>query len=161
VGKSLIDEELIPEARRFVEEAQSKGVEVLLPEDVVIAPELAPTPPTRVVSVQEIPDDQMGLDIGPRTIETFKAKIQEAKTLLWAGPLGAFETPPFERGTVEIARAIARSQAFAVVGGGDTAAALKAAGVEGENIYVSTGGGAALEFLGGRSLPALEILRAD
>lgn len=161
VGKSLVDEELIPEAQRFVEEAQSKGVEVLLPEDVVVAPELAPTLPTRVVRVQEIPNDQMGLDIGPRTIEAFKARIQEAKTLLWAGPLGAFETPPFERGTVEIARTIAGSGAFAVIGGGDTAAALKAAGVESENIYVSTGGGAALAFVGGRRLPALEILRAD
>ena len=161
VGKSLVDEELISEAQRFMEDARSKGVEVLLPEDVVVAPELAPNPPTRVVSVREIPDDQMGLDIGPKTIEAFKAKIQKAKTLLWAGPLGAFETPPFERGTVEIAQAIAKSQAFAVVGGGDTAAALKVAGVESENIYISTGGGAALAFVGGRSLPALEVLRAD
>ncbi len=161
IGRSLVDESRLEEARTFLKDAEARGVDVVLPEDVVVAPELAPNPPTQVVSVREIPRDQMGLDIGPKTVEAFRSRIRGARTLLWAGPLGAFETPPFERGTVEVARAIAASGAFAVIGGGDTAAALKLAGVEGGNLYVSTGGGAALAFVGGRELPALEPLRAD
>jgi phosphoglycerate kinase len=162
IGKSLIDEELIPEAEKFLKEAEAQSVEVLLPEDVVVAEELSPNAPTRVVTAAEIPEGSMGLDIGPRTVERFAAKIQGAKTLLWAGPLGAFETPPFGEGTFQIARAIARSPGtYAVIGGGDTASALNASGVkDAENIYVSTGGGAALAFLGGRTLPALEVLEA-
>ena len=160
VGRSLVDESLLPEASKFLEEARARGTAVELPRDVVVAPALESNPPTQIVSADQIPDDQMGLDIGPETIETFRSRIREARSLLWAGPLGAFEVPPFHQGTAQIARAIVESGTFAVIGGGDTAAALKAAGVEvAKNIYVSTGGGAVLAFVGGRSLPALEVLQ--
>lgn len=165
VGRSLAEEELIPEAEKFLKDAQEQGKEVLLPEDVVVAAALAPHTQTQVVAKDQIPPDQMGLDIGPQTVEAFTSQIRKVKTLLWAGPLGAFETPPFGEGTFQIARALARSPGtYAIIGGGDTASAISASGVkveEVENIYVSTGGGAALAFLGGRTLPALEALRAD
>jgi len=161
VGKSLVDEELVPQAEKFLKEARSRGAQVLLPEDVVVADELSPNAKPRVVAAGEIPDGVMGLDIGPKTVERFAAKIKAAKTLLWAGPLGAFEAPPFSEGTFQIARVIAESPGtYAVIGGGDTAAAFKASGVkEAGHIYVSTGGGATLAFLGGRELPALEALK--
>lgn len=162
VGRSLVDEALLPEAMRFFEEARARGTAVELPRDVVVAPALEPNAPTRIVPVDRIPEDQMGLDIGPETVEAFRSRIREARSLLWAGPLGAFEVPPFHEGTAQVARTIVESEAFAVIGGGDTAAALTAVGIEGaQNLYVSTGGGAALAFVSGRTLPALEVLRAD
>jgi phosphoglycerate kinase len=163
VGKSLVDEELIPEIQHVMGEAESQGVEIVLPQDVVVAPELKARTPTQIVQADQIPEDQSGFDIGPKTIEAFKERIQQSKSLLWAGPLGAFETPPFGEGTFQIARAIADStETFAVIGGGETASALKAAGIgETKDIYISTGGGATLAFLGGQTLPALEVLKAD
>jgi phosphoglycerate kinase len=162
VGRSLVDESLLPEAAMFLEGSRARGTAVELPRDVVVAPALEPNAPTQVASIDRIPEDQMGLDIGPETIEIFRSRIREARSLLWAGPLGAFEVSPFHQGTAQIARAIVESDAFAVIGGGDTAAALKAVGIEGaENIYVSTGGGAALAFVSGRTLPALEVLQTD
>ncbi len=162
IGRSIVAEKMIPEVRRFLQEAKERGIEVALPQDVVVASELRAQVPTQVVMIDRIPAGQMGLDIGPKTIEDFKQRLAEARTLVWAGPLGAFETPPFEQGTFQMARAIEkRPELYAVIGGGDTAAALKAAGITAENIYCSTGGGAALEFLGGRKLPALEILKVE
>ncbi len=159
VGRSLVDAHLLPDAEAFLKEAESQGKVVELPRDVVVAPELVPNAPTQVVPVEEIPEDRMGLDIGPATVAAFQARVEEAKSLLWAGPLGAFETPPFHEGTRRVAEAIARSRAFSVIGGGDTAAALKALGIAlPENVHVSTGGGAALEFVSGKSLPGLEPL---
>jgi phosphoglycerate kinase len=160
VGKSIVDEKMISEVRRFLKEAQTQGVDVVLPEDVVVASERKTHVPTQVVQVDQIPQDWMGLDIGPKTIRAFQDCLKSVKTLVWAGPLGAFETPPFGEGTFQVARAIAQSpELYAVIGGGDTASALKADGIAAQNIYVSTGGGATLEFLGGRKLPALEVLR--
>jgi len=159
VGRSLVDEGLLPDAEGFLKESEAQGKVVELPRDVVVAPELRPGVPARVVRVEEIPEGEMGLDIGPATVEAFRARVEGARSLLWAGPLGAFETPPFHEGTRRVAEAIARSRAFAVIGGGDTAAALKSLGIElPENVYVSTGGGAALEFVSGKSLPGLEPL---
>ncbi len=162
VGKSIVDEKMIPEIQRFLQDAKTKGVQVVLPQDITIAPELKAYASHTFVAVPEIPWDKMGLDIGPKTIETFQQHVKRAKTLVWAGPLGAFETPPFGEGTFQVARAIAESPGvYAVIGGGDTASALNTAGIVAKNIYFSTGGGAALEFLGGRKLPPLEILRAE
>lgn len=162
IGKSLVDEKMIPEIQRFLKEAKAKGVEVVLPEDVTVASELKAYAPNDPIAANQIPLDKMGLDIGPKTIELFQQRIKKAKTLVWAGPLGAFETPPFGEGTFQVARTIAESPGiYAVIGGGDTASALKAADIAAKNIYFSTGGGASLEFLGGRKLPALEILQAS
>jgi len=161
VGRSLVDEKMIPEIQRFLEDAKKRRVEVVLPHDVTVASELKAYAPHEAAQIHQIPPDQMGLDIGPKSIRDFQNRILKAKTLVWAGPLGAFETPPFGEGTFQVARTIAQSpEIYAVIGGGDTASALKAAGIVAENIYFSTGGGAALEFLGGRPLPALEILKA-
>lgn len=159
VGRSLVDEALLPDAEAFLQEAQSQGKVVELVRDAVVAPRREAGVPPRVVPVGRIPADAMGLDIGPETVEAFRARIEEAGSLLWAGPLGAFETPPFHEGTRRVAEAITRSKAFAVIGGGDTAAALKVLQIPPtENIYISTGGGAALAFVSGKPLPALEPL---
>lgn len=162
VGKSIVDEKMIPEIQRFLRDAKTKGVEVVLPQDVTVASELKAYASHTYVGTHEIPQAKMGLDIGPKAIETFQQHVKKAKTLVWAGPLGAFETPPFGEGTFQVARAIAESPGvYAVIGGGDTASALNTASIVAKNIYFSTGGGAALEFMGGRKLPPLELLRAD
>lgn len=156
VGSSLVDEKMLDEAKGVLERAREHGTEILLPHDVqaVRGSERA------VFPAHEIPQGWEGWDIGPQTIKIFQERVSKAKTIVWAGPLGRFEQPPFDRGTHEVAQAIARSSAFAVIGGGDTAAALQRGGLSGaKNIYFSTGGGAALEFLGGRKLPPIEILR--
>lgn len=161
VGRSLVDDERIPEIQTFLGEAQRRCIEVILPPDVVTAARLAANVSTQVVDCGSIPHDQVGLDIGPETIQTFREKIRSSRTLVWAGPLGAFETPPFHEGTVRIAQAVADApDTHCVIGGGDTASALAMAGVrESENLRVSTGGGAALRLLGGQTLPALEVLQ--
>lgn len=163
VGTSILDESLLSEAKDFLVAAQRQGVEVILPVDIVVAPKLEPKIRTRIVSMDAIPNDQQGLDIGPETVKLFKEKIQYAKTLLWSGPLGAFETPPFGTGTFQIAHAIAESPGtFALIGGGDTASALKNSGVtQVKNMHISTGGGATLEYLTGKKLPALEVLQKE
>lgn len=161
VGKSIVDAKMIPEIQRFLTEAKERGIAVILPQDVTVAPEIKPYVAHESVRVDQIPIDQMGLDIGPQTVAIFQQQLKRIKTLVWAGPLGAFETPPFGEGTFQVARTISELPGiYAVIGGGDTASALKAADIAAKNIYFSTGGGAALEFLGGRQLPALEILSA-
>ncbi len=158
IGKSLLEEGMIEEARKILETAKAKGVRLELPEDFIVAPEGEEGIETRVVDWDKIPRDMGGYDIGPKTIEKFGKYIQGAKTIFWNGPLGLFEVDVFARGTTEIARKVAESGAIVVVGGGDTVAAIKKAGVESKITHISTGGGASLEFVEGRPLPGVEVL---
>lgn len=158
VGKSLLEESMLEEARQILEAAREKGVRLELPADFVVAPEGKEGVATQVVDWDKIPPDMGGFDIGPKTIEKFGQYIKEAKTIFWNGPLGLFEVDLFARGTVEIAKKVAESGAIVVVGGGDTVAAIKKAGVEGKITHISTGGGASLEFVEGRPLPGVEVL---
>lgn len=161
VGSSLLDEKMLEEANNCLRKAQEHGTEMVLPRDVHIVRE-SPTGEVQktVAPAQEIPDGWQGWDIGPETVKAFRKRVQTAKTIVWAGPLGKFERPPFDGGTREVARAIAESNAFAIIGGGDTAAALHHSVLKNaKNIHFSTGGGATLEFLGERKLLPIEILR--
>jgi phosphoglycerate kinase len=154
-GKSLVEEDKIDLARALL--CQSPG-KILLPVDHVVAAELKSGVPAQ--SVEHVPDGMMGLDIGPRTIAAYSREIAAAKTIIWNGPMGVFETPPFDRGTVALAKAVAASGAVSVVGGGDSEKAVKAAGVADKISHISTGGGAALEFLAGIELPGVAALPA-
>jgi phosphoglycerate kinase len=157
VGKSLVEADRIETARSALETARRRGVQIVLPVDTVVAGGLD-SPSGRAVSVRDIPAEQMGLDIGPLTAEHFAAVLKDAKTIVWNGPMGVFEKPAFATGTVALARAVAASGAFSVVGGGDTVAAVNQAGVADRIGYISTAGGAFLEFLEGRALPGVEAL---
>jgi phosphoglycerate kinase len=157
VGRSLVEPERIETARAALEAARRRSVQVTLPVDTVVADGLD-SPKGRAVGVRQIPDTQMGLDIGPRTVEQFGAVLTKAKTIVWNGPMGVFEKPPFAAGTLAIARAVAAAAAFTVIGGGDTIAAVNAAGVSDKIGYISTAGGAFLEFLEGRTLPGVAAL---
>lgn len=160
VGSSLVDEKMLDAARQCLERAFEHQTEIVLPADVQCVRESATGLERAVFPAHEIPDGWQGWDIGPKTIQIFQERVAQAKTIVWAGPLGRFETPPFDTGTHKIAHAIAQSDAFAIIGGGDTAAALQRGGLAGaQNIYFSTGGGATLEFIGGRKLPPIEILK--
>ena len=159
VGTSLLQEDLVPTVREIMEQARRDGVEILLPVDVVIAPEFSADAPTRVVSVGEIPPDWMGLDIGPDTARAYTAALADARTIVWNGPMGVFEIPAFAEGTRVVAEAMASTTAFTVVGGGDSAAAIRALGIDETRFsHISTGGGASLELLEGRVLPGLAVL---
>jgi phosphoglycerate kinase len=164
VGKSLCEHELLPTARAILAEAKAKGREIVLPVDAVVAEAFAAKAPSRVVAVDEVAPDEMILDIGPRSIEHVCSVLARVKTLVWNGPLGAFELEPFDTGTVEVAEAAAELTAagklVTVAGGGDTVAALNRAGVTARFTYVSTAGGAFLEWLEGKALPGVEVLRA-
>jgi phosphoglycerate kinase len=157
VGRSLVEPERIETARAALEAARRRGVQLTLPVDAVVADGLD-SATGRAVGIREIPESQMGLDIGPRTVERFTAVLATAKTIVWNGPMGVFEKPPFAAGTVAIARAVADAPAFSVIGGGDTIAAVNAAGVSDKIGYISTAGGAFLEFLEGRTLPGVAAL---
>jgi phosphoglycerate kinase len=162
MAKSLVEADKQALARTIMEKAQSKGVELLLPIDVVVAPGLD-APAGEIVDVGSVPPATMALDIGPRTVEAFAKQFAKAKTIFWNGPMGLFEKAPFAAGTFGVARAMTQSQAFTVVGGGDSAAAVRAAG-EGlaEKMgHISTGGGASLELIEGKRLPGIEILRTE
>lgn len=162
VGSSLVSEEMLEEARQCLRAAREHGTEIVLPSDVQIVRGSSESLEHAVASAHEIPDGWQGWDIGPQTVKLFQERVARAKTIVWVGPLGRFEQPPFDRGTREVAHAIARSGAFAIIGGGDTAAALRRSTLaHARNIHFSTGGGATLEFLGGRKLPPIEILRKD
>lgn len=158
VGTSLLEEGMIEEARSILAMAKERGVELVLPEDFVVASEGKEGVETKVVAWNEIPPDMGGFDVGPKTVEKFGREIAQAKTVFWNGPLGLFEVDLFAQGTVEIARKVAESGAVVVVGGGDTIAAIKKAGVEKKITHISTGGGASLEFVEGRVLPGVEVL---
>ncbi len=158
VGKSLVEDHLISQAKDIIEQAQKLGVKLFLPVDCVIAQSKSAESVTKIIPVQEIFPDWMGLDIGPATITLFREVIANAKTIIWNGPMGVFEIDAFSRGTSAMVHALAGSHALTIVGGGDTDVAVQQAG-ESENIsYISTGGGASLELLEGKILPALEAL---
>ncbi len=160
VGKSLLEEDKVPLARKLLDEAGLRKLRLVLPVDHVIADKVAADAETSVLAEgSPIPDDRMALDIGPRTVALFAAEIAAAKTIVWNGPMGVFELAPFAAGTMQIARAIAaNSGATSIVGGGDSVAAVHAAGVAGEITHISTGGGASLELLEGKKLPGVEAL---
>ncbi|MCX7993522.1 MAG: phosphoglycerate kinase [Fimbriimonadales bacterium] len=156
IGKSLLDGESLEFAAQILTQA---GDKIVLPSDVVVAPVLEPNAPTQVVPVSQIPKDQMGLDIGPDTARAFGEVVRAARTVVWNGPLGVFETPPFEQGTRAVLHALAESGAVSILGGGDTAAAAEQLGFADEMTHISTGGGASLEFLEGRVLPGVAALQ--
>ena len=157
VGRSLVEADCVETARAALNAARRRGVRLVVPLDTVVAASVD-SASGRAVGIREIPPDQMGLDIGPRTCETFAAMMRTAQTVVWNGPMGVFEKTPFAAGTLGVARAVAEAPAFSVVGGGDTIAALAEAGVIERIGYVSTAGGAFLEFLEGRRLPGVEAL---
>jgi phosphoglycerate kinase len=157
VGRSLVEPDQIETARRALDAARRRGVALVLPIDVVVADGLDSTQ-GRTVGIREIPAGQMGLDIGPRTVERFTKALDGARTIVWNGPMGVFERPAFAAGTLALGRAVAGSSAFTVIGGGDTVAAVVQAGVAEQIGYISTAGGAFLEFLEGRKLPGVEAL---
>jgi len=162
VGKSLYEPDHLDTARRVIHMATESGAVILLPRDVVVAKECKPDAAHRTVAVNEIDPQEMVLDVGPNSIKAFKARLLATRTLVWNGPFGAFETKPFDAGTVAAAKAVAdatkKGQLLSVAGGGDTVAALAHAGVEQDFTYVSTAGGAFLEWLEGKELPGVKAL---
>jgi phosphoglycerate kinase len=158
IGKSLAEPELVDEARKIAEILKQKGGSVPVPTDVVCAKELSATARAEIKSANEVAADDLILDIGPRTAEALARGLKTAGTIVWNGPVGVFEFDQFGEGTRTIARAIADSPAFSIAGGGDTLAAVAKYGVADRISYISTGGGAFLEFLEGKTLPAIEIL---
>jgi len=161
IGNSLVEEDKIELGKKLLARAKQNNFKLLLPLDNVVAPEVKADAPTRIVEVAATPADQMGLDIGPKTIEAYKAQIATAKTIVWNGPMGVFEIPAFAKGTLEIAKAVAAASddgAISIVGGGDSVAAVHQSGVAEHISHISTGGGASLEFLGGTKLPGVEAL---
>ncbi|MEG1751828.1 MAG: phosphoglycerate kinase [Clostridia bacterium] len=158
VGKSLVEEEKIELARQLLNEAERSGVDIILPVDHKCATIFSPNSPAINVDGQNIPDDMQAMDIGPKTIRIFKKYIKNAKTLLWNGPMGVFEFQNFEVGTQKIAKAVAKSKAKSIVGGGDSIAAIKKLGHENKVYHISTGGGASLKLLEGELLPGVEVI---
>ena len=159
VGDSLLEVDRIDEVKQLIKTAQEKNVEIVLPVDVVISKELDGSAPISVVDAHQIPVGQKGLDIGPKTSELFANKIREAKTVVWNGPMGVFEVNAFSAGTKTVAQALANSDAYSVVGGGDSAAAIRLLGLDESKFdHISTGGGASLELLEGKVLPGLAVL---
>jgi phosphoglycerate kinase len=160
VGKSLVERDLVGTAKKIIADAKARGAEVPVPVDAVVAPEFKPDAPATVKRVEDIADGDMILDIGPETAKRYAALIASAGTVVWNGPVGVFEFDAFGKGTETLARAIADSKAFSIAGGGDTLAAIEKYGVAERISYISTGGGAFLEFLEGKTLPAVAALEA-
>jgi len=158
IGNSLLEDELLDTAREIMRKAKEYDVDILLPVDIVGAEEFDNDSPKSVYSINSIPDNIIGLDIGPESIELFSAKIKEAKTIIWNGPMGAFEMSNFAKGTNEIAHTLADSNCLSIVGGGDSVTAINKAGVTDRISYISTGGGAFLELLEGKILPGIAAL---
>jgi phosphoglycerate kinase len=158
VGKSLYEPDLIDDARALIDKAKAKGAEIPIPTDVVVATEFAEDAVATIRPVAEVAADEMILDVGPATAERYAALLRSAGTIVWNGPVGVFEFPAFAAGTRALAEAIADSPAFSIAGGGDTLAALDQFGIADRVSYISTGGGAFLEFLEGKTLPAVEML---
>ena len=159
VGDSLLEVDRIDEVKQLIKTAQEKNVEIVLPVDVLISKELDGSAPVSVVDAHQIPVGQKGLDIGPKTSELFATKIRDAKTVVWNGPMGVFEVNAFASGTKTVAQALANSDAYSVVGGGDSAAAIRLLGLDESKFdHISTGGGASLELLEGKVLPGLAVL---
>ena len=159
VGTSLLEKDQIDTVKGYIETAEKNGVELLLPVDTVVAPYFGADAPATVVPSTEIPADQMGLDIGPKTRELFADAIKSAKTVVWNGPMGVFEFPAFAEGTKAVAKAMSESDAFSVIGGGDSASAVRNLGFDESTFsHISTGGGASLELLEGKVLPGIAVL---
>jgi phosphoglycerate kinase len=161
IGKSLVEEDKLELARKILADAKAKNFKLLLPVDHVVAPEFKADAKATVVDVTATPAEQMGLDVGPKTVAAYVAEISRAKTILWNGPMGVFEMPAFASGTLAIAKAVAAATAAgatSIVGGGDSVAAVQQSGVAAGISHISTGGGASLEFLGGAKLPGVEAL---
>ena len=159
IGTSLVENEMLEEVKALIEKAKQLGVKLLLPTDIVVAPSFSADAQPTLVSVDEIPRDQMGLDIGPESAESYATQILLCKTLFWNGPMGVFEFPNFAAGTKTVAQALTQIKGMSVVGGGDSAAAVRALGFQDTQFgYISTGGGASLEYLEGKELPGLVAL---
>ncbi len=158
IGKSLVEEDYLDYASNMVKKAAEKKVKLLLPVDCIIASEISNDVPCKACDINEIPDDMMGLDIGPKSIELFKDAIKDSKTVIWNGPMGVFETANFAEGTKAIAAALADLDATTIIGGGDSAAAVNQLGYGDKMTHISTGGGASLEFLEGKELPGVAVI---
>jgi phosphoglycerate kinase len=161
IGKSLVENDKVDLAKRLLDEAKQQNFKLLLPVDHVVAAEFKADAKATICDVSATPADQMGLDIGPKTSAAYAAEIAKAKTIVWNGPMGVFEMPAFAKGTLELAKAVAAATvagATSIVGGGDSVAAVHQSGVSSRISHISTGGGASLEFLGGRKLPGVEAL---
>ena len=159
IGKSLVETELIPIVKNLLNQAEQLGVKLILPTDIVVAKEFSESSQPTIVSVDAIPNDQMGLDIGPESAKYFAQEIVKCKTIFWNGPMGVFEFPNFAQGTKIVAQSLTQVQGISVVGGGDSAAAVRKLGFEDKQFgYISTGGGASLEYLEGKELPGLVAL---
>ncbi len=162
VGKSLLEEDQLDTVKGYLETAKSKGVEIVLPTDIVVAPEFKADAPATVVAADAIPADQLGLDIGPDSGKAFAAEVAGARTVFWNGPMGVFEMEAFAGGTKAVAQALTEVDGLSVVGGGDSAAAVRQLGFADEAFgHISTGGGASLEYLEGKELPGLAVLEED
>ena len=159
VGKSRIEEDQLDEAKKILEEAPRRGVALLLPEDHTVVDDLAQPKSSVATPGREIPEGKLGVDLGPRTVELYGSALRDARTIFWNGPMGIFETPPFDRGTEDVAKALPGRPCYKVAGGGDTVAALAQANLLDRFDHVSTGGGASLEFLENGDLPGLAALR--
>ena len=159
VGKSLVEDDKLDAAREIMERAKQRGLALLLPTDHVVAPKLEAGAPSEVLGVDDPAiGDRMGLDIGPATVKAYSAAIADARTVIWNGPMGVFEIDQFAQGTIAVARAVADVTGTTIIGGGDSVAAIHKAGVADRVTHISTGGGASLEFLGGRTLPGVAVL---
>ena len=158
IGTSILDADSIDLSRELLAKAEAAGVKILLPVDAVVTDDFENNNVIKTVDADAMPADMMGMDIGPKTIELFKAAIAEAKTIVWNGPMGVFENPKFETGTKAVAQALADSDAVTVIGGGDSAAAVEQFGLKDKMTHVSTGGGASMEFLEGKILPGIACI---
>ena len=159
VGRSLVEDDKLDSARDILARSKERGLQLLLPVDHIVAPKLEAGAPAETLSVDDAAiGDRMGLDLGPKTIDAYAAVLADAKTVVWNGPMGVFEIDAFAKGTMGVAQAVARVNGTTIVGGGDSIAAIKKSGVSDRIAHISTGGGASLEFLGGRKLPGVEVL---
>ena len=159
IGNSLVEEDLLDEAREIMEKAHSLGVKFYLPVDVVVAPEFSENTTVKYIPIQEIPEDWMGLDIGPASIRLFREALNDAKTIIWNGPMGVYEMDRYSKGSIMMSNIIAQTHATTIVGGGDTADVAQRAGDVDEMTFVSTGGGASLKLIEGDTLPGIEALQ--
>jgi len=161
VGKSICEHEMVDKAKEIMDKAKTRHVTIYLPLDCVVADKAAADAQTKICRVDEIPVDYMGLDIGPATIAVFSDALKDVKTVVWNGPMGMFELEPFSKGTFALAKAVGESSALSIIGGGDTDSAVHKAGVSSKVSYISTGGGAFLELLEGKTMPAVAALEAN
>lgn len=158
IGKSLLEEDKIDLAKEFMQKAKDKGVNMVMPEDVVVADDFSEDANKREVSIEEIPADWEALDIGPKTRETYKQIVKDSKLIIWNGPMGVFELNAFAEGTKAVGEALAEGEGFSIIGGGDSAAAVEKFGLAEKMDHISTGGGASLEFMEGKELPGVAAL---